>query len=123
MFKEDKTLNYEYDSEVDALYIQVKDYPNPEAIPLTDNIILDFTKEGEIVGLEIINTSYVLNASVESLENINSIELIVKVSKYQILVNAIFTLPIQDHAEFKIANVTVVNDSNIPFMDEKLATV
>lgn len=122
MFKEHKILNHEYDCEVDALYIKVKDYPNPEAVPLTDNIVLDFTKEGEIVGLEIINTSHVLNTTVKSLENINSIDLIVKVTEYQILVNAIFTLPIKDHDEFKIANATVVNDSNIPFMDEKLAT-
>lgn len=122
MFKEHKILNHEYDCEVDALYIKVKDYPNPKAVPLTDNIVLDFTKEGEIVGLEIINTSHVLNTTVKSLENINSIDLIVKVTEYQILVNAIFTLPIKDHDEFKIANATVVNDSNIPFMDEKLAT-
>ena len=122
MLKEHKILNHEYDCEADALYIEVKNYPNPKAVPLTDNIILDFTKEGEIVGLEIINTSHVLNTTVESLENINSIDLIVKVTKYQILVNAIFTLPIKDRDEFKIANATVVNDNNIPFMDEKLAT-
>jgi uncharacterized protein YuzE len=122
MFNE-KILNYEYDSEIDALYIQVKDYPKPKATSLTNNIILDFTKEGEIVGLEIINTSHVLNTTVESLKNINSIDLIVKVTEYQILVNAIFTLPIQNHDEFKIANATVVNDVNIPFMDAKLATV
>ncbi|MDR0900120.1 MAG: DUF2283 domain-containing protein [Methanobrevibacter sp.] len=122
MFNE-KILNYEYDSEIDALYIQVKDYPKPKATSLTDNIILDFTKEGEIVGLEIINTSHVLNTTVESLKNINSIDLIVKVTEYQILVNAIFTLPIQNHDEFKMANATVVNDSNVPFIDAKLATV
>ncbi|KZX11560.1 DUF2283 domain-containing protein [Methanobrevibacter curvatus] len=77
MFKEHKILNHEYDCEADALYIKVKDYPNPEAIPLTDNIVLDFTKKREIVGLEIINTSHVLNTTVKSLGNINSIDLII----------------------------------------------
>ena len=122
MFNEHKILNYDYDCEVDALYIQIKDYPKPEAISLTDNIVLDFTKKGEIVGLEIINTSHVLNTTIESLENINNIDLIVKVTKYQILISAIFTLAIKNRDEFKIANATVVNDNNIPFMDEKLAT-
>jgi len=122
MFKEQKILNHEYDPEADALYIEVKNYPSPEATPLTDNIILDFTAEGEIVGLEIINTSHVLNTSIENLKHINSIDLIVKVTEYQILVNAIFTLAIKDRDEFKTANATVVNENNIPFMDEKLAT-
>ena len=122
MFREQKILNHEYDCEADALYIEVKNYPNPDAIPLTDNIILDFTAEGEIVGLEIINTSHVLNTTIKSLKNINSIDLIVKVTKYQILVNAIFTLAIKDRDEFKIANATVANDNNIPCMDEKSAT-
>ncbi|MDR1819552.1 MAG: DUF2283 domain-containing protein [Methanobrevibacter sp.] len=122
MFNE-KILNYDYDSEVDALYIQVKDHPNPKATSLTDNIVLDFTKKGEIIGLEIINTSHVLNTTVESLKNINSIDLIVKVTEYQILVNAIFTLAIQNHDEFKMANATVINDNNIPFIDAKLATI
>jgi hypothetical protein len=32
MFKEHKILNYAHDCEVDALYIKVKDYPNPELL-------------------------------------------------------------------------------------------
>ncbi|MDR2966361.1 MAG: DUF2283 domain-containing protein [Methanobacteriaceae archaeon] len=117
-----KILNYDYDPSVDALYIQVEDHQNPKAIPLNDNVIIDFTKEGKLTGLEILNTSYVLNTTVESLKNITSIDLIVKVTEYQILVNAIFTLDIHNHSEFKITNTTVINDNNIPTMDAKLAT-
>ncbi|RBQ23076.1 hypothetical protein ALNOE001_12010 [Candidatus Methanobinarius endosymbioticus] len=63
-----KILNYEYDSELDALYIKNRDYDSPKATSLTDNIMLDLTEKEEVVGLEIINISHSLNTSVQNLE-------------------------------------------------------
>jgi len=115
-------INYSYDSSVDALYILVKDYQKVKTIPLNDDVIIDFSEEGKLVGLEILNTSFVLNTSVESLNNITNIDLIVKVTEYQILVNVIFTVAMHDHDELKIANATVINQDNIPIMDTKIAS-
>ncbi|KZX11659.1 DUF2283 domain-containing protein [Methanobrevibacter filiformis] len=122
MLKENKTLKHEYDSSVDALYLEVNNYQNSKAIPLNDDVIMDFTQDGDFAGLEILNVSELLKVTVKSLENINNIDLTVKVNKYQILVNVIFTLPVHDHDEFKIANATTVNDNNVPVMNTQLVT-
>ena len=61
-------MKFEYDKEVDAGYIYVADdIDNGEAvktIQLNDNIILDFEKNGKLLGIEILDASKVLNKKV-----------------------------------------------------------
>ena len=58
-------MKFEYDKEVDAGYIYVgDDIEDGEAvktIQLNDNIILDFDKNGKLLGIEILDASKVLN--------------------------------------------------------------
>lgn len=41
------------DPEVDAVYIQIKDAPAAYAQEITDDIIVDYTETGEIIGYDL----------------------------------------------------------------------
>ena len=44
----------EYDSSCDALYIRLKRGKVAESEPISDNVILDLSKKGEILGVEVL---------------------------------------------------------------------
>jgi len=44
----------EYDTDSNALYIRLKRGKVAESEPISDNLILDLNKKGEIVGVEIL---------------------------------------------------------------------
>lgn len=44
----------EYDEESNALYIKLKRGKVAESEPISDNLILDLNKKGEIIGVEIL---------------------------------------------------------------------
>ena len=115
-------ISYSYDPEADAIMIKVENYKHSETIELDENVLMDFNKKGEFIALEILSLSHVLNTSIKSLENINSVDLIVKVTDYQIFVCAIFTLAKENHDEIKVTNASTINDVNIP-LTETIATV
>ena len=88
MIKKPILVDYKYDSAVDALSIKVKDYEHERSVQLSDDIIMDFNKKNEFIALKILNTSYVLNVDESSLKNIHDITLSVRVTDYEIFVNA-----------------------------------
>ena len=61
-------MKLEYDKEVDAGYIyivdEIKDGEAVKTIELNSNIILDFDKNGKLLGIEVLNASKVLNKDV-----------------------------------------------------------
>ncbi len=58
-------MKFEYDKEVDAAYIYlvhpIREGQAKSTVELKENIILDFDREGKLVGVEILNASKVLN--------------------------------------------------------------
>ena len=46
-----------YDSEVDALYIRFNDLKPEGVVEVEEGVNLDVTKDGKIVGIEILNAS------------------------------------------------------------------
>ncbi len=58
-------MKFEYDREVDAAYIYLE-YPLlngkvKKTIEINENIILDFSEDSKLLGVEILNASKVLN--------------------------------------------------------------
>lgn len=49
-----------YDSENDILYIRFTDKKTHECKEITDDIILDLDKEGNVLGIEIMNVNSIL---------------------------------------------------------------
>ena len=58
-------MRFEYDKDVDAAYIYLEDPiadgEVDKTIELNENIILDFDKNGKLLGIEILSASKVLN--------------------------------------------------------------
>ena len=56
-------MKFEYDKEVDAGYIYLDDSVDgvDKTIELNDDIIVDFDKNGKLLGIEILNASKVLS--------------------------------------------------------------
>ena len=58
-------MRFEYDKESDAAYIyledSIEDGEAEKTIELNDNIIVDFDKNGKLLGIEILDASKVLN--------------------------------------------------------------
>jgi len=122
MIKEPILIDYKYDSTADAVSIKVKNYEHERSVELSDDIIMDFNKDNEFIALEILNVSDVLDADESSLENIHDINLSVKITDYVIFVNAIFTLPVNNHEEIKVTNASIANDIDLPKWDVNLVT-
>ena len=61
-------MKFEYDKEADAAYIYleypIKDGEAKNTIELNDNIILDFDKDGKLLGVEILDASKILKKDV-----------------------------------------------------------
>ena len=58
-------MKFEYDKKADAAYIYLEDSiaegEAQKTIELNDNIIVDFDKNGKLLGIEILSASKVLN--------------------------------------------------------------
>jgi len=50
-------MKIRYDKEVDALYIDLLDIPSLESEEIAPGIIVDYSEDGRIVGIEILNAS------------------------------------------------------------------
>ena len=66
-------MRIEYDSDVDALYIQFKEVRPDDNVDLEEGVTVDLDDEGRIVGLEILDAAErfglesLLNVSIENL--------------------------------------------------------
>lgn len=59
-------MKLEYDKDVDCAYIYLgadgEDERSTQTVELNDNIIVDFDKEGKLLGIEILDASKVLSS-------------------------------------------------------------
>ena len=66
-------MRIEYDSDVDALYVQFKDVRPDDNVDLEEGVTVDLDDEGHIVGLEILDAAErfglesLLNVGIENL--------------------------------------------------------
>lgn len=56
-------MRYEYYSETDTLYIDIKDTKSIESKEISNGIVLDFDEYGQLTGIEIDNAKKVANIS------------------------------------------------------------
>ena len=62
-------MRIEYDSEVDAFYVQFKDVRPDDNVDLEEGVTIDLDEEGHLVGLEILDATD--RIGLESLMNIS----------------------------------------------------
>ncbi|OGU92063.1 MAG: hypothetical protein A2475_02950 [Ignavibacteria bacterium RIFOXYC2_FULL_35_21] len=54
-------MKFEYFPETDTLYIDIKDTSSAESKEISNGIVLDFDKSGQLTGIEIDNAKKVAN--------------------------------------------------------------
>jgi uncharacterized protein YuzE len=52
-----------YDEEVDALYIRLKEAPYHESDEIREGLILDYDRDGNLIGIEILDASDYLSST------------------------------------------------------------
>jgi uncharacterized protein YuzE len=66
-------MKIEYSREADALYVYFKEEYVAESREIEDGVVIDFNKEGQIIGIEILDAtqrfslSDIVNVSIENL--------------------------------------------------------
>ena len=50
-------MRFKYYPETDTLYIELKETPSVESEEVSDGVVVDYDKNGEVVGIEIENVS------------------------------------------------------------------
>ena len=54
-------MRVRYDEQVDALYIRLKEAPYHESDEIKEGFILDYDKDGNVIGIEILDASEYLS--------------------------------------------------------------
>ena len=54
-------MKLEYFPDTDTLYIQLREVPGADAQEVADDIVLDFSEAGEVIGIEIEHASQRMN--------------------------------------------------------------
>ncbi|MEA5509164.1 DUF2283 domain-containing protein [Crocosphaera sp. UHCC 0190] len=62
-------MKLHYYPETDSLYIELSDKPSVDSQEIVDEVVIDFDKNGHLVGIDIDNASSKLN--LQELETIN----------------------------------------------------
>ncbi|NYB51205.1 MAG: DUF2283 domain-containing protein [Methanobacteriaceae archaeon] len=116
-------VNYNYDGEVDALFIHLKkDFSYATSVELNENVILDFDSNSLPVALEILNASKILKTTKFSLRNIQQIRMRVNVDCRSISLKLNLTVAIHHMNQTQKVNTFTSNDIGIPSMHKELVT-
>ncbi len=116
-------VDYQYDMEVDGLFIYVsQDYQYNTSIELDNDVILDFDKGGIPVALEILNASHVLKVPKYALNGIEEIKMTINVNEKSISLKAGFCVILHNREQTQLVDTFTSNDIGIPAMETELAT-
>ncbi len=116
-------VDYQYDMEVDGLFIYVsQDYQYNTSIELDNDVILDFDEAGTPVALEILNASHVLKVPKYALNGIEEIKMTIKVNEKSISLKAGFGVILHNREQTQLVDTFTSNDIGIPATETELAT-
>lgn len=116
-------VDYQYDMDVDGLFIYVsQDFQYDTSIELDNDVILDFDESGIPVALEILNASRVLKVPKYALNGIEEIKMSIKVNEKSISLKAGFGLILHNREQIQLVDTFTSNDIGIPALETELAT-
>lgn len=96
--------NYEYDIDVDALSIDHSAYNYAYSIEITSDLIIDVDNNKNVIGVELLNASKILNVDPQQLINPKKISVEIIKREDNIILSMNFKL-INVKREFKILTV------------------
>lgn len=71
-------MNFNYNSDLDILTVEEKDYSSYSDSAEFANFVIDFSESGKLLGVEIIDASEALPLEKDELENISQVDCSVK---------------------------------------------
>ena len=109
-------LEFSYDIDVDSIFINIVDeYDYKESIELEEGIILDFDTYGIPVALEILDISSLFGIDKISFENIQDIQMKIKINSC-INLELKMVLLVKDMEVMQELDKFIKNDINLPEM-------
>ena len=109
-------LEFSYGIDVDSIFINIVDeYVYKESIELEEGIILDFDTNGIPVALEILDISSLFGIDKISFENIQDIQMKIKINSC-INLELIMVLLVKDRKVKQELDKFIKNDINLPEM-------
>lgn len=113
---------YEYNDEVDALFIHnKKDYIYDSSIELDQNTILDYDPEGIPVAIELLNTSKIFKVPKNSLKAIDNLHVYVNVTEKSISLEVSFEICLDDKKQKYFFDSLKSNSILLPNIELKIA--
>jgi len=103
----------DYDHENDSLILFVKEADYKDSLNL-NNIIIDFSKEGFIKGVEILNASEKFGVSKYALRNPHKIQIDLKISNEKIELKIELNLKIRNKSVPSAISIADINEFNLP---------
>lgn len=115
-------MDYEYDSQADALFIEKKsEYEHNQSIEIDTGIIMDFDEKNNPAALEILDASKILNTSkfnlIRDLQGVFTI----KITEKTISLEAKFKVKVHNKEQNRPLNPKTINEFNIPESEVELA--
>ena len=111
-------LKYSYDIEVDCIHIKItEDYEYGESLELEEGIILDFSREGIPVCLEILDISELFDVERECFENIENINISIDITNSSISLNLVMEVLSQSEMINQPFSTIAKNVINVPEMN------
>lgn len=110
-----RPLNKNYDLECDALILYyAEEYDYDYSLELTDNVIVDFDKNGIPCAFEFLNASKLFGFDRSSLMSIKKINITINVTSKLIELNTLIVVLVHNKAVSNSLQKSHVNNVNIP---------
>lgn len=107
-------LKYSYDDETDSIYIKIENNNKYEvSLELENGIIMDFSSNGNPMGLEILDVGKLFNISKTSLNHITDIIMVVEISNLSIKLSLLVEFLKEDTRSFQSITKNTVGASQL----------
>lgn len=118
--KELKANKYDYDSQSDSVFFYGTDKEYEYSIDL-DGIIIDFSEDKQIMGVEILDASKKFNLSKSDLHNIKHFNALIEITKNNIDVSMKIEVSKRNKLINKSLNQISANSMNLPSVSQGIA--
>lgn len=107
-------LKYSYDDETDSVYIKIENNNKYEvSLELENGIIMDFSSNGNPMGLEILDVGKLFNISKTSLNHVTDIIMVVEISDLSIKLSLLVEFLKEDTRSFRSITKNTVGASQL----------
>lgn len=115
MKKQDKRIRgkIDYDHLNDSIFLFAESEEYKISKMIGNNIIIDFNKDGQVTGLEVLSASKVFRMSKEALRNLKNVKLRLEVTEESVTMHLIMTSLVRNAQREKDVSIEKINPGYI----------